>query len=342
MYGLIRRGLVGGLLIAGAVTAASRLIRQYSFKDKVVVISGGSRGLGLLLARKLGKEGAKLFLIARVQQELERAQSELQESGFDVAIRVCDVTNQDEVNDTAAYAMEHYGSVDVLINNAGVIQVGPMDSMTTSDYEAALKTHFWGPLYMTMAFSPGMRMRKAGRIVNISSIGGKVAVPHLLPYAVSKFALLGYSEGLRMELLRDKVYVTSVCPGLMRTGSHINAQFKGKNEKEFAWFSIGDSMPFLSADGDSAAIQIVEACRRGDPELIITLPAQILSKLNGIFPGAVTDIMGHVNKILPAYGGIGQAQVNGKESTSELSPSVFTSLADAASLKNNEVSKSND
>ncbi|MDX2106735.1 MAG: SDR family oxidoreductase [Candidatus Melainabacteria bacterium] len=337
MYGLTRRGVVGGLLIAGAVTAVSRLIRQYSFENKVVVISGGSRGLGLLLARKLGKEGAKLFLIARDQAELERAQSELQESGFDVAIRVCDVTNQDEVNDTAAYAMEHYGSVDVLINNAGVIQVGPMDSMTTTDYEAALKTHFWGPLYMTMAFSPGMRMRKAGRIVNISSIGGKVAVPHLLPYAVSKFALLGYSEGLRMELLRDKVYVTSVCPGLMRTGSHINAQFKGQNVKEFAWFSIGDSMPFLSADGDSAAKQIVEACRRGDPELIITLPAQILSKLNGIFPGAVTDIMGHVNKILPAYGGIGQAQVSGRESTSELSPSVLTSMADAASLKNNEV-----
>lgn len=337
MYGLIRRGLVGGLLIAGAVTAASRLMRQYSFKDKVVVISGGSRGLGLLMARRLGKEGAKLFLIARDEQELERAQSELQEAGYDVAIRACDVTNQDQVNDTAAYAMEHYGSVDVLINNAGVIQVGPMDSMTTTDYESALKTHFWGPLYMTMAFSPGMRMRKAGRIVNISSIGGKVAVPHLLPYAVSKFALLGYSEGLRMELLRDKVYVTSVCPGLMRTGSHINAQFKGQNEKEFAWFSIGDSMPFLSADGDCAAKQIVEACRRGDPELIITLPAQILSKLNGIFPGAVTDIMGQVNKILPAYGGIGQAQVSGKESTSELSPSALTSLADAASVRNNEV-----
>jgi len=337
MYGLIRRGLVGGLLIAGAFTAASRLMRNYSFKDKVVVISGGSRGLGLLMARRLAKEGAKLFLIARDQQELERAQSELQEAGYDVAIRVCDVTNQDEVNNTAAFAMEHYGSVDVLINNAGVIQVGPMDSMTTTDYEDALKTHFWGPLYMTMAFSPGMRMRKAGRIVNISSIGGKVAVPHLLPYAVSKFALLGYSEGLRMELLHDKVYVTSVCPGLMRTGSHINAQFKGQNEKEFAWFSISDSIPFLSSDGDAAAKQIVEACRRGDPELIITLPAQILSKLNGIFPGAVTDIMGQVSKILPAYGGIGQQQVSGKESTSELSPSVLTTLSDAASVKNNEV-----
>ena len=337
MYALIRSGLVGGLLLAGAVTACSRLMRQYTFMGKVVVISGGSRGLGLLMARRLGKEGAKLLLIARDQSELERAQSELQKANIDVAVRACDVTNQDEVNNTAAYAMEHYGSVDVLINNAGVIQVGPMDSMTTADYEDALKTHFWGPLYMTMAFSPGMRARKNGRIVNISSIGGKVAVPHLLPYAVSKFALLGYSEGLRMELLRDKVYVTSVCPGLMRTGSHVNAQFKGQNEKEFAWFSIGDSMPFLSADGNSAAKQIVEACRRGDPELIITLPAQILSKLNGIFPGAVTDIMGQVNKILPTYGGIGKEQVSGKESASELSPSVLTALADAASVKNNEV-----
>lgn len=337
MKALIHRGLIGGLFIAGVMTAATRIRRQYSFKDKVVVISGGSRGLGLLMARRLAKEGAKLFLIARDRSELEKAQSELEKAGYTVAIRVCDVTSQSEVDDTAAFALEHFGSVDVLINNAGVIQVGPMDSMTTTDYEDALKTHFWGPLYMTMAFSPGMRERKSGRIVNISSIGGKVAVPHLLPYAVSKFALLGYSEGLRMELISDKVYVTSVCPGLMRTGSHINAQFKGQNEKEFAWFSIGDSIPFLSVDGDSAAKQILEACRRGDPELIITLPAQILSKLNGIFPGAITDIMGQVNKVLPTYGGIGQEQISGRESASALSPSILTTLSDSACRQNNEV-----
>lgn len=337
MKALIHRGLVGGLFVAGVMTAAARMRRQYSFKDKVVLISGGSRGLGLLMARRLAKEGAKLFLIARDRSELEKAQRELEKAGYTVAIRVCDVTSQSDVDDTAAFALEHFGAVDVLINNAGVIQVGPMDSMTTRDYEDALKTHFWGPLYMTMALSPGMRERKSGRIVNISSIGGKVAVPHLLPYAVSKFALLGYSEGLRMELIRDKVYVTSVCPGLMRTGSHINAQFKGQNEKEFAWFSIGDSIPFLSVDGDSAAKQILEACRRGDPELIITLPAQILSKLNGIFPGAITDIMGQVSKALPAYGGIGQEQVSGRESASTLSPSILTTLSDAACRQNNEV-----
>src|SRR5207302_995684 len=142
--------------------------------------------------------------------------------------------------------LDRFGRLHVLINNAGVIQVGPMEEMTLADYEDTMQTHFWAPLFTTLSVLPALRRQGEGRIVNISSIGGKIAVPHLLPYSASKFALTGFSEGLRAELLKDGIYVTTVCPGLMRTGSPRNADFKGQHRAEYAWFSISDSLPFFS------------------------------------------------------------------------------------------------
>jgi len=313
------------------------MMRSYSFKDKTVLISGGSRGLGLLLARHLGGEGARLVLLARHEEELEAAKMDLEERGYPVAIKVCDVTKQEQVNDAVSYARECFGDIDVLINNAGVISVGPMDEMTVADYEEAMNTHFWAPLYLTQAVSPAMRERKSGRIINIASVGAKVSVPHMLPYCASKFALLGYSDGLRGELLKDNVFVTSVCPGLMRTGSHKNAYFKGQNKSEFAWFSVSNASPLISIDADEAAKQIIDASRRGDSQLIISLPAQLISKLNGLFPGAFMDAIGLTNIVLPGPGGIGENRARGKESESSWSPSVLTAMADSAAERNNEV-----
>src|SRR5262249_29078614 len=143
------------------------------------------------------------------------------------------------------------------VNNAGIIQVGPMETMTLADYQEAMRVHYWGPLYTALAVLPQMKQRRAGRIVNITSIGGKVAVPHLLPYVGSKFALVGLSEGLRAELMKDGILVTTVVPGLMRTGSPRNAFFKGQNEAEYAWFKIGDSIPVLTTSAERAARRIV-------------------------------------------------------------------------------------
>lgn len=98
-----------------------------------------------------------------------------------------------------------------------------------------------------------MRRQRGGRIVNVSSVGGKIGVPHLLPYTASKFALTGLSEGLRVELKRERILVTTVCPGLMRTGSPRNALFRGKHKREYAWFAIADSLPLLSISAESAA-----------------------------------------------------------------------------------------
>src|SRR5204862_3041411 len=113
-----------------------------------------------------------------------------------------------------------------------------------------------------------MRQREKGRIVNIASIGGKIGIPHLVPYCVGKFALVGYSQGLRAELENNGVVVTTVCPGLMRTGSARKAFFKGQSEAEYAWFKISDSLPLLTISAEKAARDILHACQRGDAQAI--------------------------------------------------------------------------
>ena len=121
---------------------------------------------------------------------------------------------------------------------------------------------FWGTLYPVLAVLPQMRARRRGRIVNVTSVGGKVAVPHLLPYAAAKFAATGLSQGLRAELARDGITVTTVAPGLMRTGSFLNAYFKGQAVREFAPFAVLSTLPFFSIDARRAARQVVGAAKR--------------------------------------------------------------------------------
>jgi short-subunit dehydrogenase len=335
--------LLGTALGVGAIAAFSLLAkgrRRFDFDKKVVLITGGSRGLGLVMARELAKEGARLAICARDGAELARAREELQAAGAEVFDVICDVREQSQVERMIEDIDTRFGRIDVLINNAGVIQVGPLEVQTQGDFENAMAIHFWAPFYTMQAVLPQMKKRGEGRIVNIASIGAKVAVPHLAPYCASKFALLGLSNAMRGELAKDNIFVTSVCPGLMRTGSHINAIFKGKNEIEFALFSLMDALPLTSTGAERAARQIVEATARGDAELIITMQAKLAAKANALFPETVARIMGLVNRLLPSAGGIGTSHALGKDSASFASPSILTALADKASIRNNELEPS--
>jgi short-subunit dehydrogenase len=324
---------------AGAVLAIRALARKaagYDMRGRVVLITGGSRGLGLVMARELAREGAQLAICARDAEELTRAYEDLNWRTRVLALP-CDVTDRAQVEGLVRAVEDHYGRIDVLINNAGVIQVGPMEVMTLEDYEEAMRIHFWAPLYTTLAVLPEMRRRREGRIVNISSIGGKISVPHLLPYSASKFALVGLSEGLRAELAKDGVVVTTVCPGLMRTGSPRNATFKGRHQAEYAWFAISDALPVTSMKAERAARQVIAACKRGDAEVVLTIQAKLAALFHGVFPGLTADILGVVNGMLPEAGGIGTARAKGKESLSDLAPSWLTMLSDNAARENNEV-----
>lgn len=325
------------LAAVGAAYAARTLLRgsrSFDYKGKVVVLTGGSRGLGLVLARQLAAQGAKLALLSRDELKLREAARQLQSSNAEVSYHVCDVRNEAQVRSAIRSVVARFGRIDVLINDAGVIQVGPIETMTTEDYKNAMDTHFYGPLYLTMSVLPEMRRQKFGRIANISSIGGKVAVPHLLPYSASKFALVGFSEGLRAELMKDGVLVTTVCPGMMRTGSHVNAEFKGNNKAEFAWFSIGNGLPVTSVSAEKAAAQILRAVQRGDAELIISMQAQAAAKFNAVFPGLTADLMSVVNFFLPR--GVEKEISTGYESQSSFAPSVLTKLSDEQIERNNE------
>jgi hypothetical protein len=124
----------------------------------------------------------------------------------------------------------------------------------------------------------------------------------------------------------------------MRTGSPRNAFFKGQHRAEYAWFSISDSLPGASMDADRAARQIIEACRRGDAEVTLSLPALAADRFHGLFPGLTADLMGLVNRFLPGPGGIGAARAKGSESQSAWSPSVLTTLTERAAARNNELS----
>lgn len=329
------------LAVMFAGYAAWRLVscasRYTTFKNKVVVITGGSRGLGLVLARQFAAEGAKLAICARNTQELEAAQAELLTLDVPVLAQVCDVQNRAQIQDFIKTVDTNYKRIDVLINNAGIIQVGPLGSLTHADFEAALNTHFWGVLHTVEAVLPIMRHRRAGRIVNIASVGGQLAVPHLLPYSASKFALVGFSDGLRAELLREGIYVTTICPGLMRTGSLRNATFKGQHRAEHAWFSIGSSLPLLTMSAERAARKILTACRYGRAKVTLSLPAKLAVLANTIAPDLTADLMGLTNRLLPDYGGIEHRAALGKDSRSWLSPSVLTTLTDRAAVRNNEL-----
>ncbi len=340
-----QRVMVAGGILAGAFLAR-RVTRSdsFDFQDRSVLITGGSRGLGLVIARQLAGEGANLTLVSRNVQDLELAKKELLDRGASVQIVAADVRDQNDARRAVEQAIYRFGSLDVLINNAGVMKVGPLEHMQMEDFQDAFDTHVWGPLYTTLAVLPQMRAQGGGRIVNISSIGGKIAVPHMLPYSTSKFALSGLSDGMRSELRKDGILVTSVYPGLMRTGSHVNASFKGRSQEEYAWFSILAGLPLFSINATRAANQIIQACRQGRSELIVTTQAKVAVIAQTLAQGLVARILALVNTLLPkpntANGkpipSMNDREKTGWDSMSKWSPSALTHLADKAIEENNE------
>lgn len=332
---------IGAVLLGlgcGLAMARRQKRARFSFQDRCVVITGGSRGLGLVLGRHFAQQGAKLGILARNSEELKHAEAQLRACGAEVLAIKCDVRHREQVDAAIARIVTRFGGVDVLINNAGIIQVGPADHMTFQDFEDALAIHLYAPLYCTLAVLPHMRNAHQGRIVNIASIGGKIAVPHMLPYCASKFALVGLSDGLRAELRCENILVTTVCPGLMRTGSARNALFKGQHRKEYAWFAVSGSLPILSVNAERAARQILEGCRRGAAQVVIGCHTRAAIVLNELFPGVAASLVSLTNKLLPSQDPDQQKTAQpGSESQSWLSPRWLTYLNDQAAMRNNQV-----
>lgn len=317
--------LIGGV----GVLARELIIRdsEIDLRGKVVFITGGSRGLGFLMAQEFAKQGCKLAICARDPEELSRARMALDEVAAEVMAVPCDISDREQVKRVVNLVTRHYGQIDILVNNAGVIQVGPIEDTTIEQFEDAMNVIYWGMLYMTMAVLPQMRARRAGRVVNITSVGGKVGVPHLAAYSAAKFAATGLSETLRAELIKDNIFVTTIAPGIVRDGAQVNAFFTGCQENEYQWFSLSASLPFISLDGAEAARQIVEAARRGESERVLGAPAKVLSFLHGVAPQLMMGILSVVNQLaLPKPGGAGKIKRRGMDVQAEMQDTPLTAI----------------
>ena len=265
----------------------------------VALVAGASRGLGLLIARELLARGHSVVICARDGAELEGAARLLDPSGRRVLTRVCDVADQDAVEAMVRWTEDEVGPIEVAIHVAGIIQVLPLESTRVEHYEEALAVMTLGPVHLAMAVLPGMRGRGHGRIGTVASIGGAVSVPHLLPYSTAKFGAVGFARGLSAELVGTGVTSTAILPGLMRTGSHLNAQFGGDAAAEYAWFAPGASLPLLTMNAERAAARIVKGVLAGRNQVVLTPLAHVGMRVAGIAPSVTTNVMKVMARLLP-------------------------------------------
>lgn len=327
-------GSSAGHSFAGGVPPAAR---------PVALVMGGSRGLGLLIARELLERDYRVVLVSRARADLEAGREQLMTLRPDarVDVRACDVSQRDRVGDLVAEVESSIGPIEVLMTVAGIIQVGPAESMTFEHFDASLGTMLHGPINVTLPVVRAMRERGHGRIGTVTSVGGEVTPPHLWPYAVAKSGAVAFSEGLAAELGGTGVSATTVVPGLMRTGSHERALFTGQAGKEFAWFGPAASLPGLTMSADRAARRIVDAVLAGDVRCELTPLTVVATRFRGLLPGLTTRMMGLTSRLLPSASGPAET-IEGREAQRRLGPSgssvvhALTTLGRRAAERNNE------
>jgi short-subunit dehydrogenase len=306
-------GALAGIAALGAgavaVLAVSSLRQRQAnrLSGKVVWITGSSRGLGLAMAEEFGRHGAKLVLCARDPLELDRARSLLLSREAVLPENIitvpADLRNLQDAEAVVRRVGESFGQVDILVNNAGVITAGPIEHQSVEEFHNTMEANFFTAVHGSLAVLPQMLSRRDGSIVNIASIGGKVAVPHMLPYTASKFALVGFSQGLNAELRAQGIHVLTVCPGLMRTGSHLHANFSGDAAAEYRWFSLLANLPLLSASAKCAARKIVAAVASRASEIAITPQAILGARLGQVAPEITLGAMATMQRVLPKANG---------------------------------------
>jgi NAD(P)-dependent dehydrogenase (short-subunit alcohol dehydrogenase family) len=310
---------LASVLAAGTIVRRRRRVHQRNFAAKVVFITGGSRGLGLALAEQFLQTGAHVAIAARDPAELAKAKRQLlllvpQVRGSTVLEVLCDVTDPSSIDAAIERVQHDLGPIDVLVNNAGIMAVAPLLNQSKRHFEEAMDTNFYGAVHTTFAILPGMLERREGSIVNIASIGGLVAVPHMLPYTASKFALVGFSRGLHAELKPVDINVLTVYPWLMRTGSHLHAKVSGNKAAEYGWFSLGASIPLVAVPAQVAARQIVEATAAGKSELLISAWALLAAKIAANAPTWTAAALSLANRALPSARPLsGDTQTEGRD-----------------------------
>jgi short-subunit dehydrogenase len=234
------------------------------FKDQVVWITGASSGIGEALAYAFSREGAKLILSGRREAELERVRQSCDGSKDRIFVLPLDLTQFDLFSEKTAVAQNHFGRIDILVNNGGISQRSLVRETDFAIDLAVMNTNYFGSVGLTKAVLPAMLARRSGHIVVISSLMGYLDTPLRSAYAASKHALHGYFDSLRAELWRDNVKVTMICPGYVRTEISINA-LKGDGSKHGRM----DDAQEKGISAERCAAKTLDAIERGREEVMI-------------------------------------------------------------------------
>lgn len=255
------------------------------FKNKVVLITGASSGIGRESATEFAKLGANIILVSRTKEKLEQVADELKKFNVTILVCQCDVSKKDQVKEMSKIVLEKFDSVDILVNNAGFAIYGSIYDLSIDDIESQMKTNYFGMVYCIKYFLPSMLDKKSGHIVNVASVAASFGLPGIASYCASKFAMLGFSEGLKHELKNSGVGITVVSPIMVRTNFFEHPSF--------------EKMPKFSPTSLSSktvAKAILKAAN--SPRLEIIVPSLIRGAvwLKNTFPYFINPILGKAFK----------------------------------------------
>ncbi len=250
------------------------------FEGQVVVITGGGRGIGRSTALEFAAEGATLVLAGRRMDALATAVRECQDTGAQAEALHCDVAIDEELVALVNTTMGHYGRIDVLVNNAGVVAGGRLDEIGPDDVARMVGVNVWAPIRLSQLTLPHMRAAHSGTIVNVSSLAGRMGVPYYATYCASKFALRGFSEALRREVTPDGIHVVAVFPGGTATDMLETVEF--------------DRVGLSIATAEQVGRAIVRGVRWHQGEVFIGLGDSLISHWNDMSPWAVDIGVGFV------------------------------------------------
>ena len=254
------------------------------FKNKVVLITGASSGIGKQTAIEFAKLGSSIILVARRKNKLEQVENELKQFNVNTLVCVCDVSKKDQVEELSKIVLQKFDSVDILVNNAGFAIYGSVSDLSINEIESQMETNYFGMIYCVKNFLPLMLKKKSGHIVNVASVGASFSVPGVSSYCATKFAMLGFSEGLKHELYGTGVGLTVVSPIMVRT-----PLFEHPSFTNFSKFSTG-----VSLSSETVAKTIIKASNSSRLEIVVPSVARAAIWFKQTFPFLINPIIGRI------------------------------------------------
>jgi len=251
------------------------------FKNKVVLITGASSGIGKQTAIEFAKLGSNIILVARKKDKLEQVENQLKQFHVTTLVCTCDISKKDQVQSMSKIVLEKFNSIDILVNNAGFAIYGSVSELSINEIESQMETNYFGTIYCIKFFLPSMLKKKSGHIVNVASVAASFGLPGIASYCASKFAMLGFSEGLKHELSGTGVGLTVVSPIMVKT--------------EFFDHPSFEKMPKYSPTSLSpktVAKAIVKAANSSRLEIITPSVVRIAVWLKHTFPYLINPILG--------------------------------------------------